>query len=413
MRILSVATTHPRYLGDSEPSYVLAVNRELVSLGHQVTALLPHAEGAEVSEIVDGVHISRFRYFFPTSLQRLCYNGGILPNLKRSWWARFNLPFFVLAQAFAVARAATSKRYDLIHCHWLITSGLMGAFFAGLGRAPLVVTAHGSDVFTENALFKMLDRFVLGRCCACTVNSKRSGEMVSRINPSARIVPVPMGVYPEKYSKQLASSDVRRKMGNGRPQLLFVGRFSANKGITDLVAAMKSVLKEMGDARLALVGYGPEEEPIRHAISKHGLEDRIILVGRVARAEIPVFMASADLLVLPSIKIEGLGVVLLEALASGTAVVGTDVGGIPDIVKDGETGLLCRSHDPEDLASKCLRLLRDQDLRRRTTENGRKLIEEKFGWSQIGIQFDALFATCTGISSPCDERDGKHEDTHR
>jgi glycosyltransferase involved in cell wall biosynthesis len=381
-------------VGDSEPSYVLAVNRELVSLGHQVTALLPHAEGAEVSEIVDGVHIKRFRYFYPASLQRLCYNGGILPNLRRSWWARFNLPFFVLAQAFAVARMAASKRYDLIHCHWLITSGLMGAFFAGLGKAPLVATAHGSDVFTENALFKMLDRFVLGRCCACTVNSKRSGEMVSRINPSARIVPVPMGVYPEKYSKQMASAEVRRKMGDGRPQLLFVGRFSANKGIADLVAATGIILRELGDARLALVGYGPEEDPIRHAIAARGLQDKITLVGRVSRAEIPAFMASADLLVLPSIKVEGLGVVLLEALASGTAVVGTDVGGIPDIVRDGETGLLCRSQDPDDLASKCLRMLQDEDLRQRTTENGRHLIEKKYSWSQIGRQLDSLFATC-------------------
>ena len=394
MKILSVATTHPRFAGDSEPAYVLAVNRELVGLGHEVTALVPHARGAALSEIVDGVRIERFRYFLPASLQRLCYNGGILPNLRRSWWARINLPFFVSAQALAVARMAARRQYDLIHCHWLITSGLMGALFADLGDAPLVVTAHGSDVFTENPLFKALDRFVLGRCCTCTVNSRRSGELVSRINPATRIEPVPMGVYPSKYGKHLASAAVRGDMGDGRPQLLFVGRFDANKGVSDLVAAMKAILEEMGEARLALVGYGPEEETIRRDVASEGLQAEVVFLGRVSRAEIPTYMASADLLVLPSIKVEGLGVVLLEALASGTAVVGTNVGGIPDIVRDGETGLLARSHDPEDLAEKCLRMLQDGELRRRTTEEGRRLVGTEFSWSGIGKRLESLFSAC-------------------
>lgn len=411
MRILSIATTHPRFADDSEPSYVLGVNRELAGLGHKVTALVPHASGAALSEIVDGVRIERFRYFLPASLQRLCYNGGILPNLQRSWWARINLPFFVFAQALAVARMATCKHYDLVHCHWLITSGLMGALFAGLGDAPLVVTAHGSDVFTENPLFLSLDRFVLRRCAACTVNSRRSGELVSRIEPAARIEPVPMGVYPSKYGKHLASAAVRGDMGDGRPQLLFVGRFDANKGVSDLVAAMKTILKEMAGARLALVGYGPEEETIRRTISSRGLQAEVKLLGRVSRAEIPTYMASADLLVLPSIRVEGLGVVLLEALASGTAVVGTNVGGIPDIVRDGETGLLCRSQDPEDLAEKCLRILRDDDLRRRTTEKGRRLVETEFSWSRIGGKLEALFSSCLGAegSGPVPERPAETE----
>lgn len=394
MRILSVATTHPRFEGDAEPSYVLAVNRELVRRGHEVTAVLPHADGAALTETVDGISIRRFRYFLPASRQKLCYNGGILPNLRRSWWARVNLPFFVVAQAAAVARLAATRGFDIVHCHWLITSGLMGALFTGDGEMPLVVTAHGSDVFTDNPLFLFVDRFVLRRCHACTANSRRSGQLVSRIEQSARIEPVPMGVDPSKYGKHLASSAMRNRMGNGRPQLLFVGRFTANKGVSDLVTGMGIISREMPDARLALVGFGPEEEAIRKVVAKSGLESRIEFLGRLSRASIPECMASADLLVLPSIKVEGLGVVLLEALASGTAVVGTDVGGIPDIVRDGETGLLCRSQDPENLAATCLRMLRDASLRRRTTENGRRLVEQQYSWQEIGGRLEALFADC-------------------
>ena len=396
VRILSIATTHPRFEGDSEPAYVLALNRELVRRGHSVTVLVPHAPGAAVEESVKGVRIRRFRYFAPASAQRLCYNGGILPNLRTSWIARANLPFFVVAQACAVARAVAFGSFDVIHSHWLVTSGLMGALVGGPAGLPLVVTAHGSDVFTESRLFKALDRWVLDRCCVCTANSRRSGEMVSRLNPKARIEPVPMGVFPERYGKHLASAATREALGNGRPQILFVGRFSRNKGVADLIRAMPMITAEMPGARLGVVGFGPDEERLRSIITSEGMTDRVILVGRASRDEIPGHLASADLLVLPSVRVEGLGVVLLEAQASGTPVVGTDVGGIPDIIKDGITGLLCRSQDPSDLASACLRMLQDDDLRLRTTRNGRQLVTEGFSWDRIGGLLEKILLDCVG-----------------
>ena len=96
------------------------------------------------------------------------------------------------------------------------------------------------------------------------------------------------------------------------------------------------------------------------------------------------------------------------ALASGTAVVGTDVGGIPDIIRDGETGLLCRSQDPEDLAEKCLRMMLDEELRRRTTEEGRRLVETEFSWSRIGGKLDEIFFSCHGAPRPGSAAEADH-----
>lgn len=214
-----------------------------------------------------------------------------------------------------------------------------------------------------------------------------------------------MGVNPDRYGKNLASDSVREAQGNGCPQILFVGRFSQNKGITDLVRAMPLISAEMPDVRLALVGFGPDEDRIRSTIEAVGLDDRVTILGRVSRDDIPVHMASADLVVLPSIKIEGLGVVLLEALASGTPVVGSDVGGIPDIIEDGVTGLLCRSQDPPDIAAKCVRILQDEDLKRRTTEKGMKLVEAQFSWAKIGAALEVVLLDCLrrAQSSPSED----------
>jgi glycosyltransferase involved in cell wall biosynthesis len=148
------------------------------------------------------------------------------------------------------------------------------------------------------------------------------------------------------------------------------------------------------EAHLALIGFGPDEERIRSTIAEHALNDRVTIVGRVPGEDIPSHMATADLLVLPSIKVEGLGVVLLEALASGTPVVGSDVGGIPDIIEDGVTGLLCRSQDPEDIAAKCVRMSADEDLRRTTAANGKTMVDNRFSWARIGEVLEGILRDC-------------------
>lgn len=163
-----------------------------------------------------------------------------------------------------------------------------------------------------------------------------------------------------------------------------------------MVRAMPIIAAELPEARLAVIGFGPDEERIRSIIISEGMTGRVRLVGRVSGREIPAHLASADLLVLPSIRIEGLGVVLLEALASGTPVVGTDVGGIPDIINDGYSGLLCPSQNPPALAAACIRMFQDEDLRLRTIRNGRQLVEDRFSWERIGALLERILLDCVG-----------------
>jgi glycosyltransferase involved in cell wall biosynthesis len=396
MRILSLATTHPRSAHDSEPAFVHQLNRELVALGHEVTVLVPHAPGAARYEVFDGVRVRRFRYFLPEAAQRLCYDGGVLPNLRSRKLAWANLPFFLAAQPAALLRELRAGAYDLIHAHWLVPTGLFASELGALLNVPVVVTAHAGDVFTRNPLFDWANRRVLRARHPCTVNSRHTERAVKQLMASADTRIIPMGVDLGDFSPARANDELRQRMGPEGSRILFLGRFAEKKGIPYLLRAMPTILRERPEATLSLVGFGPEEGAIRAEIEALGLGERCRLHGKANRSEAAAWMASADLYVGPSIvtasgDTEGLGVVFLEALASGTPVVGSDVGGIPDIIEHERTGLLARPEDPEDIARQCLRLLTDQQLRERTLQGATAAIEERFTWESVGRSFDALF----------------------
>jgi glycosyltransferase involved in cell wall biosynthesis len=126
------------------------------------------------------------------------------------------------------------------------------------------------------------------------------------------------------------------------------------------------------------------------------LGSKVIFIDKVPQKELPRMYSSASLFVLSSIvnekgETEGLGVVLLEAMACGLPVIGSNVGGIPDIIKDGETGLLTRQKDPDDIAEKIIKLLSDEKLRDKVVENGLNLVKQNFSWEIISDKFLKIY----------------------
>jgi glycosyltransferase involved in cell wall biosynthesis len=184
-----------------------------------------------------------------------------------------------------------------------------------------------------------------------------------------------------------------------------VGRLVERKGVTHLVEAVR----RLPAARLTVIGDGPERTSLAAQIAEGSLGDRVTLRGRVSEAELKDAYASSDVLVLPSIldargDTEGLGVVLLEAMSYGVPVIGSNLGGITDIVRDGETGLLVPPGDPVQLAAALQRLATDRDLAQRLGEGGRKHVATAFGWPAIMAQWEACYAaaagTRTGTATP-------------
>jgi glycosyltransferase involved in cell wall biosynthesis len=176
------------------------------------------------------------------------------------------------------------------------------------------------------------------------------------------------------------------------PRILYAGNLLESKGIDDLVRAF-ALLRQRGLAcGLRIIGEGPHRAAV-HAVARDlGLEDTVEWSAFLPQDAMPMEYGRSSVVVLPTRgNEEGLGLTLVEALLAGAAVVGTSAGGIPEIVRDGETGLLARAGDPADLADKLAELLTSSGLRSRLVEQGRRYVLERFAPGSSVDTFLALF----------------------
>lgn len=193
--LLVLTTTFPRWTDDFEPPFVYELCRRLH--GFDVHVVAPHATGSALYEVLDGVHVHRFRYA-PERLETLAYNGGITANLRRSRWKYLLLQGFLLGLFFTALRVARRHGIHLIHVHWMVPNGLVGAALRQLlpGKNHLLVTAHGADVFAlRGRLFAALRRWVAGEADLVSVvggSLKEAG--VHERWPVTAIEVAPMGV---------------------------------------------------------------------------------------------------------------------------------------------------------------------------------------------------------------------------
>lgn len=402
MKVLVTASSaFPRWKDDPMPAFVYELSKRLSGKGVGVAVLAPHHPGARRFEIIGGIRVNRFRYFFPSSLERLCYEGGILPNMKKSFLARLQLPFLVVAELFSLFAIAAKEKPGLIHAHWILPQGFTAALVGRLLKIPVVVTAHAGDVFPLNShLFRLLSRFSINSAAAVTVNSSFTKAAVVRIAPSKAAVIIPMGVDLKLFSSSsgAAASAVRKRYAIRGKMLLFVGRLAEKKGVTYLISAMKAVVKAFPDCKLIIVGDGPEKQALQRQSQQLGLSGSVVFAGSVPNSQLPPFYRAADVFILPSIvdsrgDTEGLGVVLLEAVAAGTPVVASNVGGIPDVVVHKRTGLLVEQKSPGQLAAAVISLLKNPQLRGKLSAAAREHISKNFSWDVVAARFYDVFSS--------------------
>lgn len=395
-RVLVLASTFPRWHGDSEPPFVYNLCRGLQD-AFDLTVLVPHAPGAARSERMDGLAVYRFRYFWPERWQRLAY-GGILPNLKRNRWLWAQVPFFLAAELVAAVRLIRRDQIDVIHAHWVLPQGLVAAIAGAATHRPVVVTAHGGDVYgLRGKLQGALKRWILARTARVTAVSQDLARAITELTAAhpVNVDVVSMGVDTTCFRALPASAATAADLGTRRPLILFVGRLAEKKGLRYLLDAMPAVLARHPDATLAVVGDGPLRDSLALQARDLGLEHAVRFLGARAPDQLPRFYSAASVFAGPSIVAHGgdtesFGLVFAEAMACGCPVVASDVGGISDLVQHEVTGLLVPQRDPAALAAAICRVLDDAPLRRRLKRNALAHIRRDFTQAAIAGRYGAI-----------------------
>ncbi len=378
-KLLVTASTFPRWEGDTEPRFVLDLAAHMTDQ-FQVTVLVPAAPGAKDREILEGVEVTRYHYFPIHKWETLCYPGAIVPRIKEKKIRVLLVPFLFLSLYFHLLKIL--PEYDIVHAHWLIPQGIVQSFF----KKPYIVTGHGGDVTSLNkGLFKKLKIRCLKRAKHVTVVSEHLKNRVQELTPEISPDVISMGVDLSKFGKQYF---VPNYFGQGdKKVVLFVGRLAEKKGVTYLIEAMKDI-----DALLVIVGDGPLREDLERQAAD--MKDKVIFMGAKTHDELKTIYASADVFVAPSVTAkdgdkEGLPTAIMEAMASGLPIVASNSGGISQLVKNGENGLLCEEKCIEQLRKSICILLEGVDFYQQIVSNGKKTIEQ-YDYFIVAREFSTL-----------------------
>ena len=389
LKLLVLASTYPRWKKDTLPPFVHELARRLTNT-FDVHVLAPHAPGAAVHEILDGVQIHRFRYL-PESLETIAYSGGMLPGLFSRPWRLLGVPIFLLAQWISAIRLLRRYRFGVVHAHWLLPQGLIAVLAVKVSgvHAGILCTGHGADVFALNGkLVRHLKGYALKNSARVTVVSNAMLDALRSITViDQRYSVLPMGV-----------DAVNRFVPGSTPpnprSILFVGRLAEKKGVRFLLEAL-ALIEDRAGIKLRIIGSGTEEAHLRMLTEQLHLNEQVKFEGPVPNQALPDWYQNSAITVFPSIATpygdqEGFGLVPAEALACGCAVIASDLPAVRDVIRDKETGLLVPPKSSKALADAIESLMADSDLRLRLTKQGRCFIVENLDWSIISIKYNSI-----------------------
>ncbi len=298
-----------------------------------------------------------------------------------------------------LAKLIRREDIALVHAHQY-TAYFYGALAAILaGFVKVIFTEHGRHYpDRRKPLQVLLNKFILIPCTAAvTAVSKAVKQSLVTYEgiPPERIRTLLNGIEVERF--RLAGDNLKQRARLGcKPAELLIGmvaRLGQEKDHITLLQAMPLVCRQTPSARLLIIGDGPKRKELEQLASSLDLGDQVIFTGK--RQDIPELLAMLDLVVLSSFY-EGTSVSLLEAMAAGKAVIASRIGGNPQVVVEGESGLLFKPGDSRELAQKMVYLLADVSLRKQMGEQGRKRAEELFSGSQMVKKYEGLYHEILG-----------------
>lgn len=344
----------------------------------------------------------------------------------KNYYRQFFQKFFYIFRAWRAAEKV--HKITPINVVWAMMASYGG--FAALlfklrhPKVPLFLTLQEGDseshILRRVNVFYPIWRLIFKKADYVQTISHYLADFARRHGAKCPIEVIPNGVDLKKYNSMLGRSNLQKL------DIITTSRLVYKNGIDILVRAMAVVASEAkkssedrrglwlgDDVKLRILGSGPDEQKLKNLAAELGIADSVEFLGHIEPDKIPEYLARADIFVRPS-RSEGLGSSFLEAMAAGLPIIGTSVGGIPDFLIDlnlrtsqdlknydpknpsaysnDPNGIFTETDNPKDLAEKILLLLKNDELRKKLGENGRKLVAEKYNWDNIAVKINKIFS---------------------
>jgi len=368
MKIVLVSDYYAPHVGGGVERVVEEVAVRLAGQGHEVRVLTINPNGYSPREIANGVEVVRLPAInftrllgFPAALNT---NPILGPYLKDA---------------------------DVIHVHNLFFS-LTALTFAARPRAPIVTTMHLGSLSNLRGLTgilgrmyeRTLGRVMLERSAAVSAVSRAVARHAAEFGFRGPVDVIPNGVDVERFRPPLAPNG---NNGHG-PSVLFLGRFSKNKGPQFLVEALPHLLRNVPKAHFDFVGDGPMRAALERRIRDLRLNGQVSMRGRVS--DVVPILQQTDVVVRPSLT-EGMPLAVMEAMACGRAIVASRVAGTQEIIDDGNNGILVEPGSVESLREGLLRVLKDRESAARIGARARDWAVKQMTWDSITQQYLGLY----------------------
>ncbi len=400
-KVLVIGSVYPRFHEDAEVPWLRTSIAHLKKAGLDIQVLAPAYKGLKSHEI-DGIKVNRFRYA-PANWEMLTHEEGAPSKMASKPWLQLLAIPYIISGFFKCIKICRKFKPDIIHAHWPFPHAYIALGAAKLFRIPLVLNFHGAELLLirKKKWVKPLLKFAIGQAQAVFANSSFTASKIKALR-NVDVEWSPYGTTLEGGSLPLASATASATPSNGghprnapephpvkgKFKILFVGRHIERKGICYLIEAAKYLPRDQFEIRI--VGVGDLTEELKKLASESATPNsaEIIFTGKLSPEALANEYRTANVFTLPAIvdskgDTEGLGVVLIEAMELGLPIVASNVGGIPDVVVNGVSGILVPEKDPQALASAYKRLAAEPELVKQLLAGSRKRIAECFTWDGI------------------------------
>jgi L-malate glycosyltransferase len=322
------------------------------------------------------------------------YHNIYYHQVEVNQYSVFQYPPYDIALASKMAEVANREKLDILHVHYAIPHAVCAILAKQMIRSDIkiVTTLHGTDITvlgSDPSLSEAIKFGIEKSDYVTAVSNSLVNQTYELLKPKKTIETV-YNFIDERVHRKIDSQELKNQFNihSNEKVLIHVSNFRTVKRVPDVVKVFSKVVKHI-PAKLLLVGDGPEMSVVCDLVSKLGLRDKVLLLGKQDNLE--DLYSLSDLMLLLSEK-ESFGLVALEAMACGVPCIGTNIGGIPEVITDGVNGYICEVGEIDLIADRAITLLNDTDIYNQFSSNALATVQEKFRADLIVAQYEEIYS---------------------